>query len=295
MIVADVLHVVSEGRNPLILSDRKAHIDFLENAFKDKIANLIVLTGGKPSRERKSLLDRVASAPEDQPLVILATGKYVGEGFDAPRLDTLFLAMPFSWEGTLAQYAGRLHRLNAGKDEVQIYDYVDVHVAKLERMYAKRVKGYSAIGYNAKCEGAIPAEGNIIFDSSSFLPIFTADLQAAKREIVIVSPYLTQKRVSKIMGALEECMQLGVNVIVVTRPATDYAEKDNSRISGILAYLSEKGISITEKSKIHQKFAIFDGRIVWYGSINLLSYGNAEESIMRLDSASIAGELMSVM
>ena len=168
--------------------------------------------------------------------------------FDASRLDTLFLAYPFSWEGTLAQYAGRLHRLHDGKDEVQIYDYIDVHVAKLERMYTKRAKGYAVIGYKAKCEGVVPADGNILYDSSSFLPIFTADLLAAKREITIISPYLTQNRVSKMISTLESCMLSGVKVIVVTRPADDYAEKERSRVSGIINFLSDKGIDTALKS-----------------------------------------------
>jgi superfamily II DNA or RNA helicase len=254
-----------------------------------------VLTGGNSSKKSKQLLEQVASAPEDQPLVIIATGKYIGEGFDAPRLDTLFLAYPFSWEGTLAQYAGRLHRLHDRKYEVQIYDYIDVHVAKLERMYTKRAKGYCAIGYTAKCEGIVPAEGNILFDSTSFLPVFVSDMLAAKREVVVVSPYLTQRRISKMMDTFESCILQGVNVTAVTRPEEDYMEKDRGRISGNIKHLTEKGITVIEKSKIHLKFSIIDEQIVWYGSINLLSFGSAEESIMRLDSTAIANELLSIV
>jgi DNA or RNA helicases of superfamily II len=212
----------------------------------------------------------------------------VGEGFDAPRLDTLFLAMPISWQGTLAQYAGRLHRFHEGKDEVQIYDYIDTHVAMLERMYAKRMKGYTAIGYSAKCEGIAPPEENILFDSSSFSPAFSADLQAAKREIIIASPFLTLNRVKKVMSILELS---GAAVTIVTRPISDYKEKDAGRVSSILKYLADKGVAVTEKTKLHQKFAVMDGRIVWYGSIDLLSFGSKEESIMRLDSTAIAAEL----
>jgi len=295
MIIADVLQAVDEGRNSLVLSDRLSHIDLLENALKERIPNLVVLTGGKSTTERKQQLEQVASVPADQPLVIIATGKYVGEGFDEPRLDTLFLAMPFSWEGTLEQYTGRLHRLHDGKDEVLIYDYVDVYVARLENMYARRVKGYSAIGYGAKCEGVIPVEGNIVYDGSSFLPVFSTDLLSAKREIVIVSPYLTRNRVAKMIGLLEECMQSGTMITVITRSSGDYAEKDIAAVSGTLEYLSSKGIRVIEKSRIHQKFAVVDGRVVWYGSINLLSYGGSAESIMRLESATIASELMSAM
>jgi len=262
---------------------------------KKQLGIIGLLGGGKTSKESKLLLEQVASAPHEQRLVIVATGKYVGEGFDAPRLDALFLAYPFSWEGTLAQYAGRLHRLHDEKDEVQIYDYIDVHAAKLERMYSKRAKGYTANGYTAKCEGVIPAEGNIIFDSSSFLPVFTADLIAAKREIVIVSPFLTQNRITKMMDTIEMCILSGVCVTAVTRPAEDYTDKERGRISSCIELLRKKSVTVIEKTKIHQKFAIADERVVWYGSVNLLSFGSAEESIMRLDSAVIASELLSIM
>jgi len=85
--------------------------------------------------------------PESAPRVILATGSYIGEGYDDARLDALFLAMPISWKGTLQQYVGRLHRLHDAKRVVRVYDYVDSNVLMLARMYARRIKGYSAIGY----------------------------------------------------------------------------------------------------------------------------------------------------
>jgi phosphatidylserine/phosphatidylglycerophosphate/cardiolipin synthase-like enzyme len=138
-------------------------------------------------------------------------------------------------------------------------------------------------------------ERNIIFDSASFLPVFTADLLAAKREIVIVSPSLTRKHVLIMTDVLEKCILTGVKVTVITRPTGDYKEREVGRVSGLLSFLGNKDIAVVEKSKVHQKFAIIDGRIAWYGSIDLLSFGDAQESIMRLDSATVAGELLSVM
>jgi superfamily II DNA or RNA helicase len=116
-------------------------VELLERELKAKLPNVITLVGGRSKKENKALLETVNSTPASEPLIIIATGKYVGEGFDVPRLDTLFLAMPFVWQGTLAQYAGRLHRLYDGKKEVRVYDYVDVRVSVLDRMYAKRAKG----------------------------------------------------------------------------------------------------------------------------------------------------------
>ncbi len=99
------------------------------------------------ARARKAAREQLAAIPADEERLVLATGRYIGEGFDDARLDTLFLALPVSWKGTLVQYTGRLHRLHPGKTEVRIYDYVDHQVPMLQRMFERRLRGYRAIGY----------------------------------------------------------------------------------------------------------------------------------------------------
>jgi superfamily II DNA or RNA helicase len=147
MIVDDVTNCVEEGRNCLLLSERRQHVLMLAELLHKQFSGVIVLTGGKTGKGNKLQLEKLKKAPSDCPLVICATGRYIGEGFDEPRLDTLFLTMPIFWHGTLAQYAGRLHRLHDGKREVRIYDYIDNGMEMLERMYFKRLKGYAGIGY----------------------------------------------------------------------------------------------------------------------------------------------------
>jgi superfamily II DNA or RNA helicase len=109
---------------------------------------VFVLKGGMGTKQRRVTTEAIAAVPEDESRLILATGSYIGEGFDDARLDTLFLAMPISWKGTLQQYAGRLHRLHDNKRIVQVYDYVDDGVLMLARMYGRRMKGYNSIGYS---------------------------------------------------------------------------------------------------------------------------------------------------
>ena len=150
LIIHDVITSVEQGRNPIILTGRTDHVKYLADKLSLSIKNVIPLIGSATPKQSREALQNVADIPDNEPFVLVATGKYVGEGFDMPRLDTLFLAMPISWKGTLQQYAGRLHRLYEGKKEVQVYDYVDVHVATLEGMYQKRLKGYAGIGYKAK-------------------------------------------------------------------------------------------------------------------------------------------------
>ena len=165
-------------------------------------------------------------------------------------------------------------------------------MAVLDRMYAKRIKGSSSISYKTKSDVRFPDTGNIIFDGSSFLPVFTNDLLSSKREVMIVSPYLTKTRVVKMMETLDGVISSGVKLTVATRPADDCADKDRLRIASLIELLRKHGINVIERSKIHQKFAVIDSRTSWYGSINLLSFGSSGESIMRLESKGISEELM---
>jgi len=148
LIFDDLLSSLEEGCSPLLLTERTEHVDSFADQLKSFAKNVIVLKGGTGKKERKALADQIASIPDGEERVLIATGKYIGEGFDDARLDTLFLAMPISWRGTLQQYAGRLHRLHDNKKVVRIYDYVDVNVPMLTGMFEKRLKGYKAIGYS---------------------------------------------------------------------------------------------------------------------------------------------------
>lgn len=176
-------------------------------------------------------MQQLLSIPAGEELLIIATGKYVGEGFDYPRLDTLFLALPISWKGKVAQYAGRLHREYPGKREVQIYDYVDIHVPMLEKMYQKRLRGYAAIGYRIKVDDALPANPDLIYDGKTFYPVFCEDICAAKHEILIVSPFVRKSRVTQIARVLSEPLLGGATAVVVTRPPEDFPEKDRKTVS----------------------------------------------------------------
>lgn len=147
LICNDVLNAVEKGRSPIVLTERNEHLDLLYNLLSSKIVHLIVLCGSLSKREMDEAINRLKLISSEESRVILATGRFVGEGFDDARLDTLFLTLPISWKGTIAQYAGRLHRLHDLKKEVLIYDYTDFSVPMLERMFNRRCKAYEAIGY----------------------------------------------------------------------------------------------------------------------------------------------------
>ena len=147
MICDDVLSAAREGRSPLLITERTEHLQHLAQRLSSELPHVITLQGGMSRKELQGTLDRLAQLPDKVSRVILATGRYIGEGFDNSRLDTLFLTLPVSWRGTIAQYAGRLHRLHGGKREVRIYDYADLEVPMLARMFDKRCRGYEALGY----------------------------------------------------------------------------------------------------------------------------------------------------
>ena len=150
MIVEDLVRAVESGHSPLLLTGRTEHLKYFETKLTGVVKNVFVLKGGMGTKQRRAAAEALASVGETDQRVILATGSYIGEGFDDARLDTLFLAMPISWKGTLQQYVGRLHRLHDNKRVVRVYDYVDAEVPMLARMYERRLKGYSAIGYRVQ-------------------------------------------------------------------------------------------------------------------------------------------------
>jgi superfamily II DNA or RNA helicase len=147
LIVDDVIAALEERRSPLLLTERRDHLEFFVDQLRVATRNLIVLRGGMGKKQREAEMKKLEQIPDEEERLVVATGRYIGEGFDDARLDTLFLAMPISWRGTLVQYAGRLHRQHDGKTEVRIVDYVDREVPMLEKMTKRRMRGYRSLGY----------------------------------------------------------------------------------------------------------------------------------------------------
>ena len=175
---------------------------------------------------------------------------------------------------------------------MQIYDYVDIHIPVLERMYQKRVKGYAAIGYKIKIDSASKTEPDLIYDGKTFYGVYCQDIRTSSKEILIVSPFMRKGRITQLARNLTEAILNGVSVTVVTRPPQDFKEKERETVEKNISTLQEYGAKVVTKSGFHQKFTVIDGEVVWYGSVNFLSFGISEESIMRFTNADIAGQLM---
>lgn len=183
LICDDIVECMNEGRSPLVLTERNDHLARLESGLVGNVRHLVVLRGGMGKKQRQAIADRLAALPREESRVILATGKYVGEGFDDPRLDTLFLTLPVSWRGTVAQYAGRLHRIYDGKREVRVYDYADLNVPMLARMFDRRCRSYEAIGYRVVLPAsAIPGwPADVVLPSD---PVWKRDYSGSVRRFV---------------------------------------------------------------------------------------------------------------
>ena len=158
-IVDDVIQAIEQGRSPILLTERRDHLEFFEAQLRGVVRNLLVLRGGMSRKQRLDCQQRLADVPASEERLVLATGRFIGEGFDDARLDTLFLALPVSWKGTLVQYAGRLHRRAEGKVDVRIFDYVDSRVPMLARMFARRMSGYRSMGYTLAAPEAASGSG----------------------------------------------------------------------------------------------------------------------------------------
>jgi very-short-patch-repair endonuclease len=186
LVLADAVAEVRAGRAPLVLTERVEHVDVLEAALRAALpdAAIVVLRGGLGKRALAKVMDSLKEIAADQPRILVATGKFIGEGFDDSRLDTLILTFPVSWKGTIAQYVGRLHRLHHGKKEVRVYDYADLDVPMLSRMFDRRCAGYEAVGYSllmpASALPGWPAEVPL-----PVMPEWKRDYAASVRRLVL--------------------------------------------------------------------------------------------------------------
>ena len=286
LICEDVKRVLAEGRVPLVLTTRTSHVRLLARLFQPVATHIVQLIGTTSAKEKRTTLQQLYNIPPTDSMIIVATGKYIGEGFDYPRLDTLFLAMPISWKGNVAQYAGRLHREYEGKTEVRIYDYVDIHVSLCESMYRKRLKGYAAIGYGKGIKTLVSnfAERHLLYDKESYEEVFLHDLLSAKCSVVISVSQVRFRYKPAIMSTLANLMSKGVEIVVHIK---NEGYNESELVFG--------GIEVRCNHEQHIQCAVIDKSIVWYGSINFFGFNPADSTIMRIVDTKVAEEMIEIL
>ncbi len=294
-IASDIKRCVESGRTPVVLTKYTAHAEILYEKARLYADKAFLLTGKKTKKEQIALRREMAQVRPEESMVLVATGQLIGEGFDFPRLDTLIMATPVAWKGVVEQYAGRLNRDYDGKSSVMIYDYVDHLIPVFDRMYSKRMKAYKRIGYQiSTAEKTEKQSSNAIFDSDTYSQAYEQDLLEATKGITISSPSLGRNKVRRLIQLLKEKQEEGVRVAAVTWHPDTYAHGKDEHRAELIAMMREAGIQIKLVKSICRRFAVIDDELVWYGSMNLLSRDNAEDSIMRIASKEIAAELMAL-
>lgn len=295
LIVNDIEETINSGRNPLVLTERTSHIDTLVKMLSGKDFQVIELSGELSAKKRKEALGKIRALNNGDRYVIVATGKLIGEGFDEARLDTLFMAMPIAWKGTIAQYAGRLHRDYEGKNEVIIYDYVDIHIPVLERMYHKRLTAYRSVGYSIKSNIIDSDTESGIYDDSDYFEHVMKDIVGAKKNILVSSPFLQKKKINIIKEKLIEKYKSGIRITLCIKDISQYSDKQKRYIAEFIEEMISQGINVIQISNNRFRFMIVDHKIVWYGGIDIFGGSYDDNSLIRVQNEELASELVGVV
>ena len=292
-IIEDVKNCVSADRTPVVLSRYKDHSEKLCERLKGYADYVFLMTGNNSKKEHRKILEQMRQVNNDESMILVATGSLVGEGFDFPRLDTLFMATPVSFRGVVEQYAGRLNRDYAGKKNVIIYDYVDNHIPMFDNMYMKRLKAYKQIGYELSSGLNIDKQSvNAIYDGNNYRETFHKDLLDANKNIIISSPAISGPKVYELINMLKEKQEAGTQITIVTWTPESYGFGDAAYWMQLHEDMRKTGFYIKTVEEYCDRFAVIDQEVVWYGNINLLAKDKVDDSIMRVMSKDIASELL---
>ena len=287
LIIDDVCEILKEGRSPIILTNLTAHVETLANALAPHCKHVITLVGSGSVKEKRQKMKYLQNIPSSEPLVIVATGKYVGEGFDYPRLDTLFLTLPISWKGIIAQYSGRLHREYPDKKEVRIYDYIDIRVPMCDVMYKRRLRGYASVGYQIKSNTPMDLfneNHSVIFNGHTYQSEFFKDLFQAKHSVVISATKLWFSKHSPVLDILKNLSARGVEVVTVIKSNQEKEE-----------HLKGTGASIRVNDSLAIDVAIIDKSLIWYGNVNYLGYNTDENNAIRIYDSTLVENIIEVL
>ena len=295
-IIEDTKRCLDDGRCPVILTRYKEHAKNLYEQVNGYADHTFLLLGEQSAREKREMFSKMKAISKSESILLVATGKLIGEGFDYPRLDTLIMATPVAGKSVVEQYAGRLNRDYDDKTSVIVYDYIDVHIPVFDRMYGKRLKAYKQIGYQIyQSEQAEQfLDPGFIFDINNYQEPYRKDLLHAGKEIVICSPGLRAKKINSVINLLREKQESGVRVTVLTwKMDFDKYENSNAR-AALTGELRKSGFDLRLMEDINEHFTIIDKKIVWYGSVNFLGKEDVEDNLMRIVNAEAAEELLEI-
>lgn len=295
MIVEDAIKCIANNQTPLILTRYKEHAKILYDLLQNEAKHVFLLYGDNSDKENEGIRLKLKQVNNDEPLILIATGQKVGEGFDFARLDVLLLVSPISFEGRLEQYVGRLNRNYQGKDVIYVYDYIDAHMHYFNKMYNKRLKTYKRLGFQMFFHDMnTKQEVNSIFDCDNYQEIFEQDLIEANKNIVIASANLSSDKVLRFIDLVKEKQEKGVQIMVITNCSDDTLNGNSNVIDELIMYMYNVGIEVITKEYINTCFAIVDDELVWHGGMNLLGKVDIWDNLIRIKNYYVAQELLSI-
>ena len=295
MIIDDVITCVARKQTPVILTRFKEHAKFLHDALKEKADHVFLLYGDNSDKENAEIRVKLKQIPENESLILVATGQKIGEGFDFPRLDVLMLAAPVSFEGRLEQYVGRLNRDYVGKEAVYVYDYIDSHVRYFDKMYAKRLRTYRKMGFSIWTQELQPKQIiNAIFDSVNYTEKFEQDIVESEKMVVISSPDIRQDKIDRFLLLIKKRQEVGVKVTVITTDPEDITYGKSDVCYELIRAMQLVGINVITRTEVEECFAVIDDEIVWHGGMNLLGKADVWDNLMRIRNSQVATELLEI-
>ena len=293
MIVADSKEAVIAGRTPVILTRYKVQAKKLYDELNKSADQVFLLYGDNSDKENSEIRKKLRETPDNDSVILIATGQKIGEGFDYPRLDTLMLAAPVSFPGRLEQYVGRLHRDYVGKKDVIVYDYIDAHIRVFENMYSKRLRTYKKLGYSLISNPVLDKQVvNAIYDSGNYAEIFEQDMVEAEKRIIISSPQIEQDKIDRMIYVTNKRIESGCKITVITLNPESTIYGSAEYYYSLIRQMEEVGVQVVVKDEVEEHYAIIDDDLVWHGGMNLLGKVDYYDNLMRIKSAAVAEELL---
>ena len=295
MIANDIKKCISQKQTPVILTRYKEQAKILYDMLKNEADHVFLLYGDNSDKENAEMRIRLKQVPRTESLILIATGQKIGEGFDFPRLDVLMLAAPVSAEGRLVQYIGRLNRDYEGKEAVYVYDYIDAHMKKFNKMYGKRLRIYRKTGFSVWTGS--PQDKQVvqaIFDSGNYTEKFEQDLVESEKSIVISSPNIWQEKIERLLSLVKERQENGVSATVITTNPEKVVYGNVDMCDELIREMKNVAINVVTKEEVEERFAVIDDELVWHGGMNLLGKEDAWDNLMRIKSHQVAAELLEI-
>lgn len=287
LIISDIVANYREDKTCLVLTERIEHVDILYDLLMVELkqARIYKLKSQQSKKLTKTMIDEMTL--ETSPFIVVATGKFIGEGFDLSQLESIFFSLPFSWKGNTKQYLGRLQRDVENKQELRIYDYIDAGVGMFTKMYYKRQREYVKLGYQLAEDSQTRKFQTRLYDGKSYLKSLLDDSRQAN-EIFLAVAYFSQALVKR----LETISLEGKHLTVVCKHPEKENGLVNQRMKAYIDQLTKFNISFIFSAKTPQPFVILDQRMIWYGDMSFYLANDESKTSIRFNNSRLASKLI---